>query len=228
MKKSVDIERFEKRLGYTFKNPKYLLEALTHPSFSSTNRSDNQRLEFIGDRVLGLIVAEALAKQDPKASEGKLAPRFNALVRKETCSGIAQEIDLGLVLKLGRSEMITGGRRKNAVLGDAMEAVLAAVYLDGGFPAAKDIILRLWEKRISSVELDARDSKTRLQEWAQARQLDPPVYTLIDRSGPAHSPIFNIQVELKTGEQLCAKAGNKRDAEHAAAKMMLEILKDKE
>ena len=228
MKKSVDIQRFEKRLGYTFKDPKYLLEALTHPSFSSTNRSDNQRLEFIGDRVLGLIVAEAIAKQDPKASEGKLAPRFNALVRKETCSGVAQEIDLGLVLKLGRSEMITGGRRKNAVLGDAMEALLAAVYLDGGFLAAKDIILRLWEKRISDVELDARDSKTRLQEWAQARQLEPPVYTLIDRSGPDHSPIFNIQVELKTEEKMCAKAGNKRDAEQAAAKMMLEILKDKE
>ena len=228
MKKSVDIERFEKRLGYIFKNPKYLLEALTHPSFSSTNRSDNQRLEFIGDRVLGLIVAEALAKQDPKASEGKLAPRFNALVRKETCSGVAQEIDLGLVLKLGRSEMITGGRRKNAVLGDAMEAVLAAVYLDGGFPAAKDIILRLWAKRISGVELDARDSKTRLQEWAQARQLEPPVYTLIDRAGPDHSPIFNIQVKLKTGAKMCAKAGNKRDAEQAAAKMMLETLKDKE
>ena len=117
MKKSVDIEKFEKRLGYTFKDPKYLLEALTHPSFSSTNRSDNQRLEFIGDRVLGLTVAEAIAKQDPQASEGKLAPRFNALVRKEACSGVAQEIDLGLVLKLGRSEMITGGRRKNAVLG---------------------------------------------------------------------------------------------------------------
>ena len=228
MKKSVDIERFEKRLGYTFKEPQYLLEALTHPSFSSTNGADNQRLEFIGDRVLGLIVAEAIAKQDPKASEGKLAPRFNALVRKETCSGVAQEIDLGLVLKLGRSEMITGGRRKNAVLGDAMEAVLAAVYLDGGFSAAKDIILRLWEKRISSVEVDARDSKTRLQEWAQARQLEPPLYTLIDRSGPDHSPIFKMQVELKTGEQMSAKAGNKRDAEQAAAKMILEILKDKE
>ena len=228
MKKSVDIERFEKRLGYKFKDPKYLLEALTHPSFSSTNRADNQRLEFIGDRVLGLIVAEAIAKQDPIASEGKLAPRFNALVRKEACSGVAEEIDLGLVLKLGRSEMITGGRRKNAVLGDAMEAVLAAVYLDGGFLAAKDIILRLWAKRISSVELDARDSKTRLQEWAQARQLEPPVYTLLDRSGPDHSPIFNIQVKLKTGEKMCAKAGNKRDAEQAAAKMMLETLKDKE
>ena len=228
MKKSVDIERFEKRLGYTFKEPQYLLEALTHPSFSSTNGADNQRLEFIGDRVLGLIVAEAIAKQDPEASEGKLAPRFNALVRKESCSGVAQEIDLGSVLKLGRSEMITGGRRKNAVLGDAMEAVLAAVYLDGGFLAAKDIILRLWAKRISGVELDARDSKTRLQEWAQARQLEPPAYTLIDRSGPDHSPIFNIRVELKTGEQIRAKAGNKRDAEQAAAKMMLETLKDKE
>ena len=139
---------------------------------------------------------------------------------------MAQEIDLGLVLKLGRSEMITGGRRKNAILGDAMEAVLAAIYLDGGFQAAKDIILHLWEKRISSVELDARDSKTRLQEWAQARRLEPPVYTLIDRTGPDHSPIFNIEVELKTGEKVSAQAGNKRDAEQNAAKMLLKILKD--
>ncbi len=219
MKKSVDIEKFEKRLGYTFKDPQYLLEALTHPSFYSKNRSDNQRLEFIGDRVLGLIVAEAIAKQDPKASEGKLAPRFNALVRKEACSGVAQEIDLGLVLKLGRSEMITGGRRKNAVLGDA---------LDGGFQAAKDVILRLWDRRISNVELDARDSKTRLQEWAQARQLEPPVYTLITRSGPDHLPIFKIQVKLQTGEKTIAEAGNKRDAEQVAARMLMETLKDQE
>ena len=141
---------------------------------------------------------------------------------------MAQEIDLGLVLKLGRSEMITGGRRKDAVLGDAMEAVLAAIYLDGGFQAAKDVILRLWDRRISNVELDARDSKTRLQEWAQARQLEPPVYTLINRSGPDHSPIFKIQVKLQTGEKTIAEAGNKRDAEQAAARMLMETLKDKE
>ena len=123
---------------------------MTHASMSSANRDDNQRLEFLGDRVLGLVMAEALLAVDLEASEGQLAPRFNALVRKETCADVAREIDLGHVLKLGRSEMISGGRRKQALLGDAIEAVIAAVYLDGGFEAAKALVLRLWGKRIDS------------------------------------------------------------------------------
>ncbi|HBZ44219.1 MAG TPA: ribonuclease III, partial [Maritimibacter sp.] len=173
MKLSADLSAFAGRLGHSFQNPDLLIRALTHGSISTDTRPDNQRLEFLGDRVLGLVMAEALLAADKGASEGQLAPRFNALVRKETCADVAREVDLGAVLKLGRSEMMSGGRRKMALLGDGMEAVIAAVYLDGGFEAAKEMVIRLWGKRIDSVEADARDPKTALQEWAQARKMPP-------------------------------------------------------
>ena len=133
MKPGADIRAFMARLGHDFARPELLVRALTHGSIASSTRPDNQRLEFLGDRVLGLVMAEALFDADQSASEGQLAPRYNALVRGETCAAIAREIGLGDVLKLGRSEMMSGGRRKEALLADAMEAVLAAVYLDGGF-----------------------------------------------------------------------------------------------
>src|SRR5690606_29827884 len=132
---------------------------------STPTRPDNQRLEFLGDRVLGLVMADVLLAADRGATEGQLAPRFNALVRKETCADVARQIDLGAVLKLGRSEMMTGGRRKEALLGDAMEAVIAAVYLDSGLEVARALVLRLWGARIDGVAEDARDAKTALQEW---------------------------------------------------------------
>ena len=224
MKRSADIADFEKRLGHRFQSLNVLIEALTHPSVASTTRSDNQRLEFLGDRVLGLVMAEALLDSDEGAKEGQLAPRFNALVRKEACADAARDIDLGAVLKLGRSEMKSGGRRKDALLGDAMEAVIAAIYLDAGFAAAKSVILGLWGNRIHQVDTDARDAKTMLQEWAQARGLPPPSYSVLSRSGPDHAPVFDIQVMLKTGEAARASAGSKRIAEQAAAKELLSKL----
>lgn len=221
MKLSGDLKAFEGRIGHRFADPALLGRAVTHASMSSANRDDNQRLEFLGDRVLGLVMAEALLAIDPNASEGQLAPRFNALVRKETCADVAREIDLGQVLKLGRSEMISGGRRKLALLGDAIEAVIAAVYLDGGFDAAKEMILRLWGARIESVEEDARDAKTALQEWAQARKLQPPKYVQTARSGPDHAPVFTIAARLETGAEASATAPSKRAAEQAAATTLL-------
>lgn len=222
MKLAAELSAFERRLGHRFDDPSLLIEAVTHSSVSSATRSDNQRLEFLGDRVLGLVMAEALLGNDTKASEGLLAPRFNALVRKETCADVARQIDLGAVLKLGRSEMLSGGRRKLALLGDGMEAVIAAVYIDGGFEAAQAMVLRLWSDRIENVESDARDPKTSLQEWAQAKGQQPPSYTAIERSGPDHAPIFTIEVTLQSGETETAKAGSKRQAEQAAAKALLE------
>ncbi|WP_108484749.1 ribonuclease III [Oceaniglobus ichthyenteri] len=221
MKLSADITAFCARLGYRFQTPEHLLHAVTHASISSATRPDNQRLEFLGDRVLGLVMAEALLRADPAAAEGQLAPRFNALVRKEACAAVAREIDIGAVLKLGRSEMISGGRRKEALLGDAMEAVIAAVYLDGGFDAAQDVILRLWATRIDTVETDARDPKTSLQEWAQARKLSPPKYIELRRDGPDHAPVFTIEARLATGEAEIAQATSKRAAEQAAASALL-------
>ena len=224
MKLSTEMKAFQERIGHEFARPELLVRALTHGSISSPTRGDNQRLEFLGDRVLGLVMATALLEHDKQATEGQLAPRFNALVRKEACADVAREIDLGVVLKLGRSEMMSGGRRKQALLGDAMEAVIAAVYKDGGFDAAQAMILRLWGRRVTTVEADARDAKTSLQEWAQARGQKPPVYEQVSRSGPDHAPVFTIVARLQNGTEAQATAGAKRQAEQAAAKALLEAL----
>jgi ribonuclease-3 len=221
MKLAADLRAFEARLAHNFGRPELLLQSVTHASISSPTRPDNQRLEFLGDRVLGIVMAEALLMADPAASEGQLAPRFNAMVRKETCADVARDIGLGDVLKLGRSEMMSGGRRKEALLGDALEAVIAAVYLDGGFDAARNLITRLWAGRIADVKEDARDPKTALQEWAQARGMTPPTYTEQARTGPDHQPLFTVAVRLDSAEQETAAAGTKRAAEQAAARALL-------
>ena len=224
MKKSESIRFFEQRLGYEFTDVSLLIEALTHSSIASESRKDNQRLEFLGDRVLGLVMAEALLEIDQFASEGTLAPRFNALVRKEACAEVARHIDLGGVLKIGRSEMLSGGRRKDALLGDGMEAVIAAIYKDGGFEVAKRTIKELWGDRIKNVKGDARDAKTMLQEWAQARGQNPPKYEIMSQSGPDHAPEFLVKVLLDSGETADATAGSKRQAEQMAAKSLLQTI----
>lgn len=228
MKLSSELKAFAGRIGYDFTRPELLHRAVTHSSMSSPTRDDNQRLEFLGDRVLGLVMAEALFTADANATEGQMAPRFNALVRKETCADVAREFDLGAVLKLGRSEMLSGGRRKEALLGDAMEAVISAVYLDGGFAAAQALVLRMWGKRISQVDADARDAKTALQEWAQARKLLPPAYVEVARTGPDHAPVFTIEARLENGAVAPATANSKRQAEQAAAKQLLARLENEQ
>ena len=224
MRLSADLKAFEAQIGHVFAKPELLVRAVTHASISSTTRPDNQRLEFLGDRVLGLVMAEALLSADTGATEGQLAPRFNALVRKETCADVAREIRLGEVMKLGRSEMLSGGRRKEALLGDALEALIAAVYLDGGFDAAKALVLGLWGARIGAVDNDARDPKTSLQEWAQARGMPPPTYSQTGREGPDHQPIFTVEVTLEDGSREAARAGSKRIAEQQAARTLLDRL----
>jgi len=224
VKLSAELAAFSARIGHDFADPELLIRALTHGSISSATRPDNQRLEFLGDRVLGLVMAEALLDADPGAAEGVLAPRFNALVRKETCAAVAREIELGAVLKLGKSEMVSGGRRKEALLGDGMEALIAAVYRDGGFKAAQALILRLWGDRIGTVEADARDPKTALQEFVQARGEATPAYAIVKRDGPDHAPEFTVAVTLASGDSARAKAGSKRQAEQSAAKTLLERL----
>lgn len=226
MRLSAELAAFAARLGHDFAQPGLLVQAVTHGSAAGTTRPSNQRLEFLGDRVLGLVMAEALFSGKDEASEGQMAPRYNALVRKETCADVARALDLGAVLRLGRSEMMSGGRRKQALLGDAMEAVIAAVYLDAGFEAARKVILRHWERRIATVDSDARDAKTALQEWAQARGQTPPVYSELSRSGPDHAPVFTIEARLDTGERATAEAASKRAAEQAAARSLLETLDD--
>jgi ribonuclease-3 len=221
VKLSADLAAFTARIGHEFARPELLVQAVTHASLSSATRPDNQRLEFLGDRVLGLVMAEALLGADGQAAEGQLAPRFNALVRKETCADVAREMGLGEVMKLGRSEMMSGGRRKEALLGDALEALIAAVYLDGGFAAARSMVLRLWGGRIAAVQADSRDAKTALQEWAQARGMAPPSYVEAARDGPDHQPVFTVRVELASGEFEVGRAGSKRIAEQQAARALL-------
>jgi len=221
VKPKIHLSDFSQRLGHDFTRPGLLEEALTHPSLSTPGRSHNQRFEFLGDRVLGLVIAEALLKADPDATEGQLAPRLNALVRKETCAEVAAEIDLGAALMMGRSEMLSGGRRKLAILGDAMEAVIAAVYLDAGPGAAQALILRLWGVRLQDAKTVERDAKTALQEWAQGRGDPPPVYREISRQGPDHAPVFTIQATLAGGAAAQATAASKRAAQQAAAEVLL-------
>lgn len=225
MKIAADLIAFSQRLGYGFANPELLVRAVTHSSMVSVHRDDNQRLEFLGDRVLGLVMSDALLKADQAAPEGLLAPRYNALVRRETCAEVARQIDLGAVIKLGRSEMKSGGRRKEALLADAMEAVIAAVFLDGGYEAAQKVVMQLWGSRISNVAVDARDAKTALQEWAQARGEVPPQYVEVARTGPDHAPVFTIEARLASGPSEQATAGSKRNAEQAAATALLKKVK---
>ena len=227
MKLAGELKEFSVRLGHQFAQPELLIEATTHSSLSSPTRADNQRLEFLGDRVLALVIAQALLEKDKAASEGQLAPRFNALVRKEACADVALQIDLGSALKLGRSEMLSGGRKKTAILGDAMEAVIAAVYMDAGFAAAEKRILRLWGKRINAAEEDARDPKTTLQEWAQANKMPPPKYVEISRTGPDHAPVFEIEAQLFNGATAKANATSKRQAQQMAASKLLEQMEPK-
>ncbi len=223
MKVAADLLAFQARIGHTFRTPALLVQALTHPSMSGPARPDNQRLEFLGDRVLGLTVATALYR-DGDSPEGKMAPRFNALVRAETCAAVAAACGLGQVMKLGRSEMISGGRRKEALLADAMEAVIAAVYLDAGFAVAEAVVLRLWAPWLAATPDDPRDAKTLLQEWAQGRGDAPPVYEELSRDGPAHALHFTVAVRLADGAAAEGRGRTKRAAEQAAAAALLERL----
>lgn len=225
MKLSRELSALSDRIGHRFSDPELLVRAMTHASVSAPTRPDNERLEFLGDRVLGLVIAEAVSEADRDADEGKLAPRFNALVRREMCAEVARSIDLGEALRLGRSEMKSGGRKKDALLANAMEALIAAVYLDAGFDAARAMVLRVWGDRVSNVKADARDPKTTLQEWAQAKGAAPPDYVEIARQGPDHAPQFTIEARLESGERASAMAGSKRQAEQDAARQLLKALK---
>ncbi len=166
-------------------------------------------------------MAEELLASDPDANEGELALRFNSLVRKETCAEVARQLELGKALRMGRAEMLSGGRRRDAALADAMEAVIAAVFADAGFPAARSVVLAAWGDRIALSRRDAKDPKTALQEWMQSQGHAPPDYILVSRDGPDHAPVFTIQVRLESGETATASARSKKLAEQEGARELL-------
>jgi len=222
-----EILALRERLGRPV-DPALLDTALTHPSAASPARADYQRLEFLGDRVLMLVIAEALLARHPDEAEGQLAPRLNALVRKDACAAVGAELGLGACLRMDRGEARSGGRRRDSTLGDAMEAVIAAVYLDGGLEAARDVILRLWAPQLAAQAGAAapQDPKSALQEWAEGRGLPKPDYVLLRRTGPDHAPRFAIEARLQDGRAAAAEAASKRAAEKAAAAALLETLRD--
>jgi ribonuclease-3 len=217
-------QKLEARLGYRFADPELLDRALTHSSaLSPAKRIERsyQRLEFLGDRVLGLVIADMLYRRLPKANEGELSRSLNTLVRKETCAMIARELDLGAELNLGESEARTGGAQKEAILGDVAEAVIGAVYCDGGLGRAYELIEALFSEHIGVAGNERADAKTTLQEWAQGRGLEPPTYVETERTGPDHAPEFTISVRVGQFEPLSATGPSKKLAEHKAAEAFL-------
>lgn len=215
----------EKALGHRFKNQQLLEIALTHASMrgGKGQRSDNERLEFIGDRVLGLAIAEVLSERFPVASEGELARRYNRLVRGEACARVARALGLGPYLILSESESGSGGRAKGTILADAMEALLGAIFLDAGFDAARGAVRRLWEPQAHDQPTAAGpDAKSALQEWAQGRGLALPQYTEVERMGPDHAPRFTSEVRIAGHPPARGEGASKRAAEQAAARALLE------
>lgn len=218
------LSALEGRLGYKFKDTSLLIRAMTHSSYGDGQRvtPDNERLEFLGDRVLGLLTASALFHYSTEA-EGTLARRLNALVRKETCAKIARQIGLGEGLLVSSAEDRQGGREKTSILGDACEALIAAIYLDGGYVEAKKFYDTYWIPLLEEVvKKSAKDPKTELQERAMGGRHGLPVYEIIERSGPDHRPLFVIEVSIEGVGSARGTGKSKRDAERFAATHMLE------
>ena len=225
------ISELERRLDYRFKDGALIDRALTHSSIGDGARTvkggrlhDNERLEFLGDRVLGLLTAEVLLQRDPGASEGDLAIRLNALVNGETCAAVAREMELGAALRLSGGETRTGGREKPSILADACEAVMAAVYLDGGLEAARGLFQQFWAQALANLDTTRpKDPKTALQEWAQGQGKPLPAYRILGRDGPDHAPVFTIEVSVAGLKPSTAAGPSRQAAEKAAAQALLDL-----
>jgi len=213
----------QRALGHKFRDKALLRQALTHASARADEPvEDNERLEFLGDRVLGLGVSELLYEVDPEASEGDLARLFNRLVQREACAEVAADMKLGDYLFLSGSEITSGGRAKLGILADACEAVLGAVFLDAGFDAAREVVRKFWAPRISAGLEQTRDPKTALQEWAQGRKLGLPAYVQVERAGPDHAPRFTSEVRIAAVKPARGSGPSKRVAEQEAAKALMQ------
>jgi ribonuclease-3 len=218
-----DVGVLAERIGHTFNKPEMLTLALTHASArpGSKPNEDNERLEFLGDRVLGLSIAQLLSERYPEASEGELARWFNHLVRTETCAEAGQSWHLGDFILMSGGEAGSGGRRKRTILANACEAVLGAVFSDAGYDVAREIIWRTWQPYLAELKEAAPDAKSVLQEWAQGRQLPLPNYIEVSREGPDHAPRFTAEVHVEGVAPERGEGSNKRSAEQAAALAML-------
>jgi ribonuclease-3 len=219
------VDALEHRLGRAFRNRDLLERALVHASVSGGGDRirDNEVLEFVGDRVIGLLAAERLAELYPNGPEGELTVRLHRVVNREACARVARRMGLSPALRLSAGETRTGGRQNDTILGDACEAVMAAVYLDGDLEAAREVFLDLWSEELADATIDqSRDPKTMLQEWAQGRGKALPVYTVTARSGPDHAPMFTVEVSVEGLAVAMADGRSRKEAEKAAAAALLQ------
>lgn len=218
------VDALKARLSHAFRDDSLLERALTHASVGGGGGKvrDNEVLEFIGDRVIGLLAAERLSALDAKAPEGELAVRLNALVSREACARVARRVDIGPALRLAPSETKTGGRNKDSILAGACEAVMAAIYQDAGLEAARAVFLDLWSELFGDIgALRSLDPKTALQEWAQGRGKPLPAYAVTGRTGPDHAPTFTVSVEVAGLAPVAAQGRSRQEAEKAAAAVLL-------
>lgn len=209
-------------LGYTFRNRDLLKAALTHGSGrKGKTNTTYQRLEFLGDRVLGLVIAEELYVRNPRKAEGALAQNFSVLVRAEACADAARDLGISEHIRVGQKEKAQGMATQTVILGDVMESILGAMYLDGGLEPARALIMRLWDERLSSRSKLVKDAKSFLQEWALAQGKAIPAYRIVSRDGPDHSPNFTIAVTIEGFAEAIASAQSKRNGEQLAAELFL-------
>jgi len=221
----IQYDKIEAILDYTFKDRHLLERALTH---SSTGEEYSyQRLEFLGDRVLGLVIAEVLFKKFRQENEGGLAKRHTALVQGTTLAIIGQAHGLNEFIIFSDAEKQAGGHSNENIISDVVESLLGALFLDGGYDAAKEVIVRLWGENIETLQKAPQDPKTELQEWAQARGLPLPFYDVIDKQGPDHAPIFTIKLIVEGVEPITQEGASRRAAEKTAARKMVKALKTK-
>jgi len=211
----------ESTLGHAPQDPALFARALTHGSHGP---ADYERLEFLGDRVLGLVAADWLYALFPDEPEGKLSRRLNAIVSRETCAEVAREIDIVTYLRLGKQARDDGAADSDNVLGDVVEALIGALFIEGGLPVAQAFVRRAWADRVASQTQAPKHPKSALQEWAAAHRCRPPVYTMGGRSGPHHAPRFSVTVTIPGKAEASAEGSSKQEAETAAAKALLEKL----
>ncbi|MCG7873237.1 MAG: ribonuclease III [Candidatus Thiodiazotropha lotti] len=219
-----DINKFCRDLGYTFNQQELIEQALTHRSAGGKN---NERLEYLGDSILGFVIADALFNHFSKASEGQLSRLRSVLVKRDTLAQVAREFKLGDYLKLGQGELRSGGQSRDSILADSFEAVLAAVYLDGGYEATRSVILKIFTPRLIALspENQQKDPKTQLQEYLQAKKVSLPSYTILDVSGDPHTQHFKVECVVEDLQKKSKGEGHsRRKAEQDAASQMLSDL----
>ena len=221
-----DPAELEKALGYRFSDNDLLIRALTHSSLKKTKKDPSyERLEFLGDRVLGLVIAELLIDEYPDSAEGKLAPRLAALVSGRTLAEVARSLNIGEFIRMTESEAAAGTNYRKSVLTDCCEALIGAIFRDGGLEPATVLVRKFWRPLLAKIE--PRVAKTELQEWAQGKGLPLPIYTVVDRTGPAHEPEFTVEIEVYSQAPIRGTGSTKQAAEEAAAAGLLAVVQEK-